>query len=252
MKLSSCAAGIFTCVSKWVEGMVSRKMMVFGSSSDSWNSSFSTSSVASCAMRSVMAVLIPRLRGSASSNRARSLTPPLSGQEVAALVTKTYEAITPHWQAVIPALTIVIAGKPFNEIHELQGFCEIQNKQPGWRKFDWKGVRVVCPEFEKDKAVLWVHYNRQSIMHPPDYYFQKELFAVIAKLIWCVSEQLRAEVKRQATGMAAESDGAAYLAFRDTFSRFFLNPEYLMERKEAAWNFMMRIDRTLSGASVSA
>lgn len=46
--------------------------------------------------------------------------------------------------------------------------------------------------------------------------------------------------------MAAESEGATYLAFRDTFSRFFLNPEYLMERKEEAWKFMIRIDQALS------
>lgn len=169
--------------------------------------------------------------------------------EAAALVAKAYGMITPHWQALIPALTVMIASKPFNHIPELREFCEIHNKQPGWRRSDWKYVHVACPDAGKERAVLWVRYDHGSMMYPPGYYFQKKFFAGIAQLIWYVSEKLRAEVKQYATGMAAGSDGAAYLAFRDTFSRFFLNPEYLKERREEAWDFIAHVDQSLANSA---
>jgi hypothetical protein len=73
-------------------------------------------------------------------------------------------------------------------------------------------------------------------MYPPDYYFQKNFFEVVAKVIWFTSDKIREEVKNQ---------GARYVNFRDTFSRFFLNPEWLKERREEAWEFICRIDEKL-------
>ena len=44
---------------------------------------------------------------------AMVISNPAIDQEAATLVAKTYEAVTPHWRDTIPALTIVIADKPF-------------------------------------------------------------------------------------------------------------------------------------------
>lgn len=177
-----------------------------------------------------------------------TVTNPEADQEVAALITKSYEMITSHWRAIIPELKVTIAAKPFNRIPQLKSFCDEQNKQPDWKRSEWKYIQVVCPEYDDKEAILWVRFDRQSIMASPDYYLQKEFFAVVAKLMWCISERIRNEAKRYATGMAAQYEGAAYLVFRDTFSRFFLNPEYLRERKEDAWCFISLIDQSLSQA----
>ncbi len=175
----------------------------------------------------------------------------ITSQEVdpkaAALTTETFEMITQHWQTILPEITVVITRKPFNQIPELREVCDIQNKQPGWRKSYWRVTQVICPEIEIEerRAVLWVRYDYQSSWMPPDYYFQKRLFEVIAKIIWCMSPEFRQEILGQVTGMACDSEAAAYLAFRDSFSRFFLNPEYLKERKQTAWSFMKRLDHML-------
>jgi hypothetical protein len=156
--------------------------------------------------------------------------------EAAALVMSAYEMIAPHWQAILPPLRVKMAKKRFDIIPELKEFCEMQNKTPGWKKSNWEGVKVICPEFDKEGAVLWCRRDAGTIMYPPDYYFQKNFFEVVAKVIWFTSEKIREEVKSQ---------GAGYVNFRDTFSRFFLNPEWLKERREEAWAFICRIDESL-------
>lgn len=178
-----------------------------------------------------------------------TITNPEIDQEVAGLVTKAYEMITPHWRGIIPSLTVTIATKPFNKIPQLRTFCK-ECKMSDGEKPDWQYIQVACPdaEFSEIEVNLWVYFNRQLIMHSPDYYFKKEFFAFLATIMWYTSERIRDEVKRYATGMAAQYEGAAYFAFRDTFSRFFLNPEYLRERKEDAWYFISRIDQSLAQA----
>lgn len=176
-----------------------------------------------------------------------AITNPEIDQEVAGLVTEAYEMITSNWRAVIPALRVTIATEPFNRIPQLRAYCK-ECKMSDGEKPKWKYIQVACIDFSEKEAVLWVYFNRQSIMHSPDYYFKKEFFALIAKLLWYTSERIRNEVKRHATGMAAQYEGAAYMAFRDTFSRFFLNPGYLREQKEDAWYFMSGVDRALSQA----
>jgi hypothetical protein len=173
---------------------------------------------------------------------------PAIDQEAATLITKTYEVITPHWRDTMPAVTIVIADTPFNRVPALREFCDAQERQPGWEKKAWNYTQVICPEFGEGRATLWVRYDRDSLMDPREYYFQKALFAAIGKTIWFSSKKVRDEVQRNATGFAAQSGVGAYMAFRDTFSRFFLNPEYLQERREEAWRFMSLIDRALATA----
>lgn len=177
--------------------------------------------------------------------RTVTIRNPEIDQEASALVTGVFEMMTPHWLVMLPAIEVVLSRQPFNRVPELLKFCELQNKEPGWRKYMWKSVQVVCPEFDEKGAVLWARYDRESMVSPADYYFQKKLFAVIANLMWSIPSGLREEVRRQATGIARDSDGAARLAFQDSFSRFFLNPSYLKERKEAAWAFMERLDKSL-------
>lgn len=174
-----------------------------------------------------------------------SIKNPQVDPKASELVRKVFEAIPDHWKVILPEIEVVISTKPFNRVAELREFCAVQNKEPGWKKFMWKSVEVVCPEFDDKTATLWVHYDDQAILYPPDYYFQKELYSVLAKLMWNISKKLRDEIGLEATGMAQDSQGVAYLAFRDSFSRFFLNPEYLQDKKPAAWSFMKRLDMAL-------
>lgn len=169
-------------------------------------------------------------------------------RKVAALVNETVKMITRHWCALLPSMVIVISRKPFNKVPELRGFCREENKQPGlfWKKEFWPMIQVICSEFKDKQATLWIYYDRKSMMFNPDYYFKKELFGVIAKILWLNSEELRKEAVNRATGMASNSEALTYMAFRDSFSRFFLNPEYLQERKEDAWVFIKGLDETLS------
>lgn len=174
------------------------------------------------------------------------VTNPEVDQKVAEMVTTTFETMTSHWRAILPPITVTIVLEPFNCIPELREFCEMQNSQPGWEKSNWRFTQVVCPESSEKSAVLYVYFDRQSNMGDQEYYFQKKLYSVLAQLMWSVSSILRQEIKRHVTGMAQASEGAVYLAFRDSFSRFFLNPEYLQERKQAAWSFMKRLDESLA------
>lgn len=176
-----------------------------------------------------------------------TITNPEIDEEVAGLVAKAYGMITPHWQAVIPSLKVTIATKPFDCIPQLCAYCKECRTSDG-EKPDWHLIRAVCTDFNEKEWIFWVRLDHQSMMDPPDYYFQKEFFALVAKFMWYTSKRIRNEVKRHATGTAAQYEGAAYMAFRDTFSRFFLNPEYLQERREDAWDFMSRIDQALSQA----
>jgi hypothetical protein len=170
---------------------------------------------------------------------------PADDPEAATLVNKTYETISQHWRDVIPELTITISGKPFNQAPGLQDFCKAQKEKKSIRAFDWESIYVACPEIEPTKATLWAYYDRRPGV-PNEYEFQKQLFQVIGSVIWATSKRVQDEARRNATGTAACSPGAAYLAFRDTFSRFFLNPDYLRERKEDAWDFITGIDRALA------
>ena len=162
---------------------------------------------------------------------------PEADTQVSELATKAFEKVAPRWRLFLPNITIVVSSKPFHEIPELREFREAQDAQ-----LEWEDIQVICPEIDSSEATIWLHYDTASIMADRGYYFQKEFFGVLAKIIWVHSPEMHQEAKKRATGIAQDSEGAAYMAFRDSFSRFFLNPRYLRERKPAAWAFMQALD----------
>lgn len=172
-------------------------------------------------------------------------------KEASELVKKVFERMTPRWKAALPPrIVIIISSKSFDKVSELKEFRKAQEKAYKGERIPWKFIQVVCTEFYRQEAVFWVHYDHKSMWQPPAYYFQKELYAVIAKLIWCLHKNFQNLVKKEITGMMKDSSGAAYLIFRDTFSRFFLNPEYLQEKKEGAWALITHLDKCLQKRKV--
>lgn len=161
------------------------------------------------------------------------------------LVRDAFESLTPTWRKTLPKLSVHIVEKPFNKIPELTEFCEMQNQQPGWDPGDWSSTQAICPEFDKIAAEFWIYYNKSTIMGNPDYYFKKDIHSVIAKLIWSVSEDFQRQVVLEATGEQQGNGSLAYVAFRDSFSRYFLNPEWLQEKRYSAWALMKKLDEYL-------
>ena len=158
-----------------------------------------------------------------------------------ALVEQAFAAITSQWQNLLPPITVTFSRKPLSKAKELKEYWAAQSLPKSQQRY----VQVACPEFDKDGATLWVRYNHASVMTPPDYYFKKELYSVVAQLIWGLSDHLRKVVATHATGMAEGNEAAQYMGFRDSFSRLFLNPKWLAERKPAAWSFINRVDQVL-------
>jgi hypothetical protein len=155
------------------------------------------------------------------------------------LVEQSFSAIPPHWQALLPQqIKIILSEKSLARLKALREFWAAQSIPTSSKKF----VQVVSPEFDAAEATLWVYYNRNSSMSPPEYYFKKELYALIAQLLWVLSAELREAIAKESSWLG---EGARYVSFRDTFSRFFHNPEWLADRKPAAWSFIKSIDETL-------
>jgi len=168
---------------------------------------------------------------------------PETDPPVTEMVTSVFDSIPAHWKRVLPQVEVVVSMASFNKVPELREFCTEQNKQPGWKKSMWESVEAICPEFDEKEAMIWVYFFRGTSYATPEYYFKKHLYEVIAKLMWLASEELRREAGSEVpAGMVG---GAAYMAFRDSFSRFFLNPDWLKERRTSAWQFMQRLDLVL-------
>jgi hypothetical protein len=165
---------------------------------------------------------------------------PEADANLAMLVNVVFQSMQPHWLAILPTIEIVIADKQFDQIDELKEFCRAQSRQPYWSKSLWRTLSVICPEYDSDSATIWVR-AADTCMHPPEYYFKKALYALLANMMWHLSEELRGAASQEAPWL--DSGGALYLAFRDSFSRFYLNPEWLENRRPAAWLFMTNLDR---------
>lgn len=170
--------------------------------------------------------------------------------ETAGIVEDAWSKMTPHWQALVPDMDVVIEARPLNQVPALKKLVadirrQVRNGQDA-RDF-WVGRQVVCYTPRGKASTIYARLDRQTVWHDPPYYFQKELYGVIAKILWGESDALRTKGIAEATGLAATRPDLAYIGFRDSFSRFFLNPEWLRERRPDAWNLMQKLDRFVAG-----
>lgn len=155
------------------------------------------------------------------------------------LVSEALKLIAAHWLKFLDKIEFVIVKKPFNQFEELKEVCD-QIEQNG--KIDWDNRQGVWFK-EGEKVKFYIRYNYDSIWSNSDYYFKKEFFAVLALILWYECPSIKEAVFQEVTGIAIKFEELALLAFRDTFSRYFLNPDYLRERKEDAWSFILRVDK---------
>lgn len=179
--------------------------------------------------------------------RSLRIRNPETNPEVTRLVNETFDAIPDHWKKILPEIEIVVSTTPFNRIPELKEFIDFQNEVPGWRQQMWEIVQAMCPTMDSGEVTIWVRFFHQNYMYPNDYYFMKELYEVVAKIIWFCSPELRdAATNRMPNTLGF---GGPYGVFRDTFSRFFLNPEWLKEKRGEAWEFIQDLDLQMESRS---
>ena len=162
-------------------------------------------------------------------------------EKTAHLVEDAWNKMTLHWQALLPALDVVIVSGCLDKVPALKEFVAdiaLQAETEEKAKEFWQFRQVVCWTPSSESSTLYV---RMKGDHP--YNFQKELYGVFAKILWGTSSALRKKGIDWSTGMCATDPDLAYIGFRDSFSRYFLNPSWLQESREDAWVFMQRLDQ---------
>lgn len=168
---------------------------------------------------------------------------PEADPKAVGLVKVVDDSITQHWRALFPAtITVHVADQILATVPELAQFWAVQDLPENYRE----GIQVACPEYGDDDATLWVHFDHNSVMSAPEYYFKKEVYAALGQLLWFSSVRLQELLYAQAPWLNSGNRAAGYVAFRDTFSRFFLNPEWLQDKKPDAWSVIAAIDKELA------
>jgi hypothetical protein len=163
---------------------------------------------------------------------------------------EAYRKITTHWRNLLPEFKVIIVSKPLNKIPELKEYVDEMNKRrkenkeymgPGF----WKAYRVLATNDKKDLKIFariqdYIHY---AIDDGEKYYFQKDFLEIIAGILIAYSPNLAKVALKNATGYAEDSIDLAAIAFKSSFSRFFINKEYLADKKPDALAFMKRLDK---------
>ncbi len=154
------------------------------------------------------------------------------------LTQRTYDSIFPHWRSLLPSIEVQISDVPFDHVPAIENTCRMFEKERGWSTNEWPMRFVICTNLSAQRTILWVYRNSDH----PEFYFQQELLALIAIILWETSDRLQQEVLATATGTAATDSQLAFVAFRDSFVKFFLNPFALHERKPDAMDVMWTLN----------
>lgn len=169
--------------------------------------------------------------------------------KVAHLVGQVSGAVTSHWCVMLPRIEAVIAQEPFHRIAALRHHRQRISSQLLLRDSYWETKQVWQPDERMRAPVeLWMYFCSDRELQP-EYFFQKDVYEAVARILWQGSDPLRQEVIRRAAKVTRKPGQTSFEIFQGVFSRFFLNPGFLADELPTQFALMYLLDRWVQTSS---